>query len=394
MLTRFRMTNYRSHADSTIPLAPITLLVGPAGAGKSNVFRGLLLLQNSIHRTLPELFPPGLNEFQWVRSRWAGVTDPITLEADVTELDDFPGEAARYSLVIGEAPQGLYIVSESLQRQSDNDSAWQWVFLRRSKPATLGEFGPVDPYDPSLLHKVWHKLVPQPDSQNARFARAVARALSSFGYYHLEVSALKGVGTGESADRIGYYGRGLPDFIAWTKSDPEGAPIFAAILAKLKELLPEVKDLLVTQVNPDQQGLAIQCQGHTGYITARDLSDGTLFTLGLLAIVLSPRRPNLLCLEEPETGLHPRRLRWLFDHLMGVAYPRENAKRTQVLLTTHSPDVVNFFDDMKDSVLVVEAKEGRTRVRALPEIMAQIHQPIDAEGPIGHAWATGLYEGL
>ena len=61
--------------------------------------------------------------------------------------------------------------------------------------------------------------------------------------------------------------------------------------------------------------------GHRGYVAAPDLSDGTVFTLGLLAIVHSLKKPAMLCIEEPETGLHPGRLRWLFDRFMGLAYP-------------------------------------------------------------------------
>jgi energy-coupling factor transporter ATP-binding protein EcfA2 len=393
MLTRFRLVNFRSHTDSTLHLSPLTAIVGPTGSGKSNLFKGLVMLQNTIHRSLSELFPPGIGEFQWVRSRWANQTDPITLEADLDDLQDFPGEQARYTLTIADSPNGLYIVDEALQRKSEG-ADWQWVFRRRGKPAALGEFGFVDPYAPTLLQKVWHADVAQPGAPGVRFARSIARSLSSIGYYHLEVSALKSLGTSEVAERIGYWGHRLPDFIAWTKEGPEGAPVFAAILQKLKELLPEIKDLLVTQVNPDQQGLAVQCQDYNGYITARDLSDGTLFTLGMLAILYGPRRPSLLCLEEPETGLHPRRLRWLFDQILSLVSPEPGSRRTQVLISTHSPDLVNLVSDRRERIQVIESKMGRSRVRPLPEILEQIRQPEDADVSIGHAWATGLYEGL
>ncbi len=58
MIKALKLTNFRSHAQSTLQMEPITLMVGPAGAGKSNVFKAMVLLQNSIHRTLVEMFPP------------------------------------------------------------------------------------------------------------------------------------------------------------------------------------------------------------------------------------------------------------------------------------------------------------------------------------------------
>lgn len=200
-------------------------------------------------------------------------------------------------------------------------------------------------------------------------------------------------------ERIEYYGGRLPDFIAWTKSSPDSSPdanaVYKAIQAKLKELLPALDDIHVTQVAPDRQGLALSFKGHSGYIAAPELSDGTLLTLGLLAIANGPRKPALLCIEEPETGLHPRRLRWLFDQFIELAYPKSGQPRVQVMLTTHSPDLVDFFSDMVDSVLVVHVLEGKSRVRSLSDILAQLKEPKRKSSiSIGHAWATGLYEGV
>ena len=84
MITHLRLINYRSHADTTLRFEPLSLMVGPVAAGKSNVFKGLMLIQNSIHRSLVELFPPGLGEFHWVRSRWADETAPIGFEVGLT----------------------------------------------------------------------------------------------------------------------------------------------------------------------------------------------------------------------------------------------------------------------------------------------------------------------
>ena len=103
---------------------------------------------------------------------------------------------------------------------------------------------------PTTLHRVWHGDGVQAGGTKCQFAKAVAKALSRFGYYHLEVSELKSLGTGQISDRIGYYGENLADFIAWTKSDPEGTAIYETILPRCGSCSPRWNQLLSRR--PDQ----------------------------------------------------------------------------------------------------------------------------------------------
>jgi len=369
-------------------------MVGPAGAGKSNVFKAMLVLQNSIHRTLVEVFPPGLGEFHWVRSRWAGETDPIGFEVHIDNVPGYPNCTAKYVLKIADSPTGLYVLEETLTRQECDQGAL-WVFQRRPKRPQMGEFGVVEWDMPTTLHRVWHGAPGvNLNATNVRFARAVAQALSRFGYYHLEVSELKALGIGQDSERIGYYGEGLPEFIAWAKSDPERTSIYESILAEMRELLPSLDSIITTQVGTDRQGLAFSFKGQRGYITARDMSDGTMFTLGMLCLTNTPHKPQVLCLEEPETGLHPRRLRWLFEKFIALAYPPEGQTPTQVLMTTHSPSYVDLFKDMLPSVQVVEQHDGQTKITPLLDILQRLHIDDGGKEGIGYQWATGLFEEL
>ncbi len=394
MLTRLHMVNYRSHGDTTLELAPLNLLIGPVAGGKSNVFRALLVIQNSVHRSLVELFPPGIGDYHWVRSRWADETDPIAFELEVDELCSFPGQPAQYVLRIADSPNGLYVLEETLARQPPDEPS-VWVFQRRSRYHRVGESTQVDPYAPTMLNLVRHH---DPrvslNASNLDFAREATRALSSFGYFHLETSRLSALGMGQDWDRIGYYGERLPDFIAHLKSDPDRYHVYEAILQEMREVLPQLEEIIVTQTRTERQGIAMSFAGQRGHTAAPDLSDGTMFTLGLLCIIHSPRRPALLCIEEPETGLHPGRLRWLFDRLMGLAYPPEGQSRTQILISSHSPYLVDFFSDMQDCVKVVDRVDGRSRITPLREVQAALHHEPEADESIGHQWATGLFEGL
>jgi predicted ATPase len=82
------------------------------------------------------------------------------------------------------------------------------------------------------------------------------------------------------------------------------------------------------------------------------LSDGTLKLLCLMAVLLHPRPPALICIEEPELGLHP-------DSMMIVANAlREASKRCQVLVTTHSAELVSWFSSSPETVVVCEREPG------------------------------------
>jgi hypothetical protein len=335
-----------------------------------------------------------LGEFHWVRSRWAAETDPIGFEVQVDQIPDYPDCTAKYVLKIADSPAGLYVLEETLTRMQGGQHD-DWVFQRRPNRAQMGEFGVLEWDMPTTLHRVWHGATGvHPLAPNVRFAKAVAKALSRFGYYHLEVSELKALGTGQDTDRVGYYGEGLPDFVAWIKSDPERTPIYEAIMSDMRQLIPSLESIIVTQNRADKQGLAFNFKEQRGYTTAPDLSDGTMFTLGMLCLLNAPHKPGVVCIEEPETGLHPRRLRWLFEKFAALAYPPIGEVPTQIVLTTHSPSFVDLFKDMLPSIQVVEQREGRTRITPLSDILQNLRISDNGDEGVGYQWATGLFEGL
>jgi predicted ATPase len=94
-------------------------------------------------------------------------------------------------------------------------------------------------------------------------------------------------------------------------------------------------------------------------IPATRLSDGTLRYLSLLAILLHPNPPPLICIEEPELGLHPDVLPSLIELL------KEAGERTQVIITTHSADLIDALTDMPEAVLVFDKQQGSTTVNRL-----------------------------
>jgi len=90
-----------------------------------------------------------------------------------------------------------------------------------------------------------------------------------------------------------------------------------------------------------------------------DLSDGTLRFLYLISILANPNLPSLVAIDEPETGLHPR--------MMGIVAEcaMDAATRTQLILTTHSPEFLDAFRDTQPTVTVTELVDGATQLRTL-----------------------------
>ena len=94
-------------------------------------------------------------------------------------------------------------------------------------------------------------------------------------------------------------------------------------------------------------------------IPATRLSDGTLRYLCLLAILCNPALPNLICIEEPELGLHPDILPSLADLL------REASERCQLIVTTHSDTLVDALTETPESIVICEKENGQTKLKRL-----------------------------
>ncbi|MFN4256672.1 MAG: AAA family ATPase [Saprospiraceae bacterium] len=115
-------------------------------------------------------------------------------------------------------------------------------------------------------------------------------------------------------------------------------------------------------------------------IPATRLSDGSLRYLCLLAILLDPTPPPLICIEEPELGMHPDMLPKIADLL------KDAAQRTQLIVTTHSDILVDAMTDQPESVLVCEKHDGQTSIKRLN---SEELTPWLEQYRLGQLWSRG-----
>ncbi len=151
------------------------------------------------------------------------------------------------------------------------------------------------------------------------------------------------------------------------------------LLEKLRLVYEGIEDV-TTKV----QGGAIQIffheEGLTTPVPAARLSDGTLHYLCLLTVLLHPDPPPLVCIEEPELGLHPDVIPHIADLLLDAS------KRTQLIVTTHSETLVSALSEVPEAIVVCERSDRGTSLRRLePEKLKEWLERYS----LGELWAKG-----
>lgn len=189
--------------------------------------------------------------------------------------------------------------------------------------------------------------------------------------------------------------------------DPDGANL-AAVLARMSERHPESYRALVAEmlrILPEFRALEFVPDGgniafglhleENGVVPAAELSQGMLYLLGMLALAFDPQPPRVLCIEEVDRGIHPRKLREIRDALYRLSYPEAfGAKHppVQLVVTSHSPYFIDLFREHPEEIVIAD-KHGRAAHFSrladrtdLPELLR--------EGSLGDMWFSGILGGV
>jgi len=227
-----------------------------------------------------------------------------------------------------------------------------------------GSSGKPRPLPASSLPRTALSATNAAESPTATVAR---REMQSWRLLRLEPSALREPDSFSAPAILGTDGAHLPAALyhlarpGSEKTSDEGAlRVYSQIANRLSELIDDVREVKVDR-DEKRELLTLTVTGRDGTChPARSLSDGTLRFLALAMLELAPEARGLLCLEEPENGIHPERipamLRLLQDIVTDPRHPTDadNPLR-QVIINTHSPTVVAQVPD--DSLLMAELRE-------------------------------------
>lgn len=187
--------------------------------------------------------------------------------------------------------------------------------------------------------------------------------------------------------RLGVHGEGLANAIADLLL--RGRDILERIEDGLTRAMPHVKRIDIKQRRAERRAAPvneIELVIRSGTrIPSRSVSDGVLLYLGYLYLVLGPNPAPLLLVEEPETGLHPGMLRKLVELFQNMTTGAYGGAATQVILTTHSPMLLNLIEPQGIRV-VQRGADGATTITPFMN-PAGIEALLDYQGP-GEIWVN------
>ena len=194
---------------------------------------------------------------------------------------------------------------------------------------------------------------------------AIRQELASWFFFYFEPrERMRAPNAVKEIRHIGLMGEELASFLNTLRALDE--PQFKAVEKALRMIIPDVTGIDVSVNELGEVELKI-LEGKTP-IPARVLSEGTLRILGLLSLVSAKDPPALLGFEEPENGIHPRRIRMIADLLKN----RVATGDTQLIVTTHSPILPDMVSD--ENLFVCHKKQGHTAI-----------DPFSTWGPLGRS---------
>jgi predicted ATPase len=360
---------FRSLRDVSWRPGKLNVVIGPNGSGKSNLLQALELLRKGAIGELPEaiLRMGGIGPLLWdgqvQEISWAVRVDPLLQDVDPRTV------ALTYELRLRRlgTTSSYRIEHEQLAHHSLSDTqvvVGIWKFLERAP----GHASTFDLQEHSLI--VAEGSVPDEQTflalAGGPFGNPMVRGfvdlLSGWSLYHdVHVDSgapLRQASVARMDSRVAADGQNL-------------IPVLHTLYTGSREFKRVVDDAMRVAFSPDYEELVfppaadqrvqlrLRWRSLRTEQSAADLSDGTLRFLLLLAILANPDPPGLIAIDEPETGLHPSMLPIVAEHAADAA------GRTQVILTTHSAQLLDAFTATPPTTTVAKWEEGETRLSVI-----------------------------
>lgn len=380
-------------------LGRLNVLVGPNGSGKSTLLNVVQFLGDAARESLARavVMRGGIERlrtrgktFRWVE---IGVKAVVTAHAHPQALDEYdlkfrPMQVDGTELPIDrDIPIGIFALNE------------RFTFKRvggRGRRITLadGKLSVVDDRRPKpremRLDKSAFGLAVLPqlgDDSGGGEVRKVQELFTTFRVFDVDARAARAPSDVREGASLRTDGSNVAGFLAHLRTNH--ADRFDALVADARTIVPGLADVRLRPVGGAFEGVVVDVvdRGLPGSTPLADASFGTVRALALLAMLHDPEPPLLTCVEEIDHGLHP----YAFDRLVELL--RIASEKTQFLIATHSPALVNRLDPAELTVCERDERTGLARIPAIPrdEVEALMK---DSPYGLGELWFSGTLGGV
>lgn len=405
MIRRIKVQGYKSLQDIDIKLKPLTVILGPNAAGKSNLLDAMALVSRmATRKTLKEAFDEHrgapLEAFYYGDKGQEGVlaqdTARFRIEIDVELCREILGHTERVikEMRAGLSPEDqsarvarrrvlanllrysvevemitstghLRVADERLEALTSGgeETTRRKPFIERGRDDRLhlrmeGQAHPFY-HDIGLDHTLLSTPLYPPHYPHIT---AFREELSRWHFYYLEPNSMRKETPLKEVENIGPFGSDLAGFYNSLKARNEKQ--FDALNLAIGQLVPAIDKVDVERTKEGFLQLQVWEQGVP--FSSRVISEGTLRVLALVAITNSLSPATVIGCEEPENGVHPRRMRLIAELLKDAASRGE----TQIIVNTHSPILPEYF--FEDAHILVCTKANH----------ASYFKPLDTAGPL------------
>ena len=361
MITRFQVQNYKALREVTLDLTPIHVLIGPNDAGKTSILEAMTALCRSVDYSLEQAFT---GSWQGSDLVWQHTPDlSVLLHVEVEEEQ----RQFEYQLACTFPPSGRTVRNHSEQ----------FKYVKEALPVDFSYRG----LDASKVYHVTASVIGVSDDEQRDAIKLVHRALSGVHFYRWEPRflALPVAPDAQRRFRMDSSGFGLAlcldDILGYDREQ------FIHLENRFRAIFPQIKTIRLIQEHAYRgpvddrlhrpmlekaDGKGIHFDFVNGQqVPASQTSDGVLLVLAYLTVLYlpPPHRPRVALVEEPENGIHPKRLQDVLGILRDLI---KEQTTSQVILTTHSPYVLDLFEPQEVS-LCRKITDGSVSVHRLSE---------------------------
>jgi predicted ATPase len=351
---RVSLRNFKSLGKSDVQLGGLTILVGRNGSGKSNFLDALRFVADALQSSLDHAIK-SRGGIDAVRRRSTGHPRNFAIELE---------------MLLPEWQKGIYSFEVAARERAGFTVRREQLIIETMSGSLVGKYSVKD----ATLESASIENLPPvfPDRlflvNVAGFSafRPMYDALLSMGFYNLNPDSMKELQSPDAGELLHRDGGNIASVVArLTVDQPK---IMSRIMSYLTKIVPGITGVEGISLGPRETLLFKQTVEGSSFpwkFYASSMSDGTLRALGTLVAVtqLAERRVpvSLVGIEEPETALHPAAAGALMDAL------REAASHTQIIVTTHSPDLLDQVEMQTETLLAVVSNQGKTTIAPIDE---------------------------